>query len=221
MKRLLLVTLFCLPCLAVTKPELAVQARSDIQHLWNSSAVWTREYLIDLALDLPNSELATKQLMSTQEAIGKLLEPFYGKEKAATCTELLKKQATLTIALIDATKKKDAKALTEAQESWKKNSDDVSLFLSRTNPYIKYHAFNDLLQGYLTTITTMTTDYLQKSWECDIINYEALRSKLYTIGFQIGKALTDAFPRPPEKLPAPKPQVTTVPLPAGMSIRKK
>jgi hypothetical protein len=219
MKHLVLVTLFCLPCLAATKPELALQTSSDMQHLWNSSAVWTREYLIDLALDLPNSELAAKQLMSTQQEIGKLLEPLYGKEKAATAAELLKKQASLTIALIDAAKKKDAASFTEAQANWKKNSSDLSLFLARTNPYIKYHAFNDLLQEYLTTITTMTTDYLQKNWETDIINYDTLRSKLNTIGFQVGKALTDAFPKPPEKLPAPKPQVT-VPLPAGMSIRK-
>ncbi len=219
-KLLVVFTLISLPCLATTKAEQADKARTELQYLWNSTGALTREYLIEVTLDLPNAKAVAQHLLKNQEAIGNVFASLYGKEKGQKVTELLKKQGTLTLALINAAKKKDNKVLKETETAWKKNACALSMFLDKTNPYIQYGVLHNLLLEYLTKLTTMTVDRIEKKWDDDIINYDAVRAQLHKIVSTLGKALTDAFPKPKEKVEPPKRRVT-VPLPPGTSLRKR
>ena len=218
-KKILLLSLLTLPCLATTKPEQAAQARTEMHYLWNSTGALTREYLIGVTHDVPTTENIADQLLANQEAIGNLFEPLYDKEKAKEVSDLLKKQATLTIAFIDAAKKNDKKAQKETETALKKNACTLSMLLDKTNPYLEFRVVHTHILEYLTTVTKMVLDRVGQEWQDDIVDYTAVRAQLHKIASLLGKALTDAFPKPKDKEPPPKPRVT-VPLPAGTSLRK-
>lgn len=218
MKRLLALTILTFCCYSTDKAQLASQLRSDLQYLWSSSAVLTREYLIGITLDLPSAKLAAQQLLDNHEEIGQLLVPLYGKEKAQEFTLLMKKQAQATLDIIDASKKNDKEAKEKALQDWKRTAYSISTFLDKTNPYLQYRVLNELFMNYLTFLIAMTTDRLEKKWEQDMTDYHALRNQLNKLISLVGKSFTDAFPKPISKEPPPRPRVT-VPLPAGTSLR--
>ncbi len=217
-KYLLCLALIPSSCLA-SKAQSAAHARTQMQHIWQSNTALTREYLVSSILDIPAAKLVAQQLLENQKELGQLFSALYGKEKAQEVTTLLTKQAELTLALIDANTKKDAKAIAKVQSEWKSNACALSSFLDKTNPYLQYKELHALFLEYLTTLNKMITDRLEKKWGDDLVDYDALRAQMHKIVSIVGKALTNAFPKPVVKQKPPKPRVT-VPLPPGTSLRK-
>ncbi len=217
-KQLALIVILVIPCLAATKAEQASQLRNDLQFAWNTNAALTREYLLATMHDQQNSNLLEKTLLENQEAIGTLFEPLYGKEKAKKLTTLLTKLAQSTLDVIQARHKKDEPATVAARNSWKQHACELSTLLDLTNPYLQSKKLQDLFDTYFTKLSAMITDRQEKKWSDDLTDYAAFRMALHTIISTIGKAVTDAFPKPREQVAPPKPRVT-VPLPPGMSLR--
>lgn len=201
----------------------APQKKSPItlQELWNADASWTREYLVDICADLPNAQQVQGKLLANQAKLGDTLSPYYGQKKAQEFGRLLKEQSIITIDLINTAKRKNEKQLNKIESAWKRNACELSKFLSRTNPYITYRVFQDMLYEYLTLMLTMTTDRLSKKWSEDLQDYDRFRAQNAQLSLTLSRALDDAFPPKQKKEKEIIPPPVSVQLPAGTYIAQK
>lgn len=196
-------------------------AQPTLQDLWQATTAWTREYLVDVCADLPNTKQSKKALLIHQAELGDALDPYYGNKVSQEFRKLLHEQGMLTIDLIDATKKDDQKKIKETELAWKKNACALSGFLSKSNPYITFHVLRDMLYDYLAMLLRMISDRVQKKWKDDLKDYDKLRTQNAQLSLLFSQAVKDAFPPPAKKSKpvAPPPPLTT-PLPPGTSIKK-
>ncbi len=196
-------------------------AQPTLQDLWQATTAWTREYLVDVCADLPNTAQSKKALLSHQAQLGDALRPYYGEKVSQEFRKLLHQQGELTMDLIDATKKDDQKKIKETELAWKKNACALSGFLSKTNPYITFHVLRDMLYDYLAMLRKMISDRVQKKWKDDLKHYDMLRAQNAQLSLLFSNAIRDAFPPPAKKSkPAAPPAPITAKLPPGTSIKK-
>lgn len=85
---------------------------------------------------------------------------------------------------MNAAKKNDSKSVTEAQNKWYQNADEISAFLASINPYWSKQIWRDLLYSHLQMTTEEATLRLSGQYSEDVklfdmIELEALKMADY------------------------------------------
>src|SRR5215211_5104632 len=75
-----------------------------MRDLWADHIVWTRQFIVDSASDLPSLNDTTKRLLKNQEDIGNAIKPYYGDEAGNQLTGLLKGHILIAADLVNVTK---------------------------------------------------------------------------------------------------------------------
>ena len=174
-------------------PFVTCQA-SDTQELWFSVAAVTRDYLVAASEGSKSADHARQQLISTYEKLSTVLQPYYSKTIVQEFSRHLKDLGTQTIALIESTKKNDAKASANAQEQLRTSSSILSSFLSKTNAYLTFCPTKALTDTYISSLISMVKNRFEKRWTDDSQSYNELRSTTAQLGHAMTQSLTDAFP---------------------------
>jgi hypothetical protein len=204
------------PDRAATAPAPAVDAiefRQEMRRLWKDHITWTRLYIVSVAADLPDQDLAAQRLLRNQRDIGDALKPFYGDEAGDELATLLEEHILVAADLLAAAKAGDQSQVEAASTRWYANADAIAAFLNSANPaHWPRAAMTAEMQMHLELTLREAVARLEGDYGADIAAYDEIHHHI--LGF--ADFLSDGVIRQfPERF-AP-PSATNPPVPAGES----
>jgi hypothetical protein len=112
---------------ATTDP---IQLKLALRDLWVDHIVYTRNYIVSFAADLPDATIVAQRLLKNQENIGNAIKPFYGNEAGDKLTSLLKGHILGAVDILKAAKTGNTTGDAAAEKNWYSNADEIATFLS-------------------------------------------------------------------------------------------
>lgn len=163
---------------------------NTFRKLWEQHIMWTRTFIISTAAELNDLDLVTKRLLRNPGDFAKVLERYYGRQKADEFQALLEDHLLIAADLVNSAKDKNISKAEDARKRWYKNADDIADFLSRINPYWSKNEWKRLLYEHLRMTEAEAVERLSGQYANDIAVYdeiedEALKMADYmTMGIQ-------------------------------------
>jgi hypothetical protein len=179
---------------AISPAELRLH--SEMRRLWEDHITWTRLAVISLTTGSPDTQATVGRLLRNQADIGDAIKPFYGKAAGNRLTELLRQHILTAADVIAAAKAGDQAELTDAQERWEANADQIATFLSRANPRAWRPApTKAMMREHLKLTTAEVVARLQSDWAGDVAAYDAIHRQALHMADMLSSGIVTQFPR--------------------------
>lgn len=172
----------------------SVELQTAMRKLWADHVIWTRQYIVSTVLNDPSAQAASVRLLKNQEDIGKAVVPFYGAAAGAKLTDLLKQHILIAVDLVSAAKAGNAAKQADADKRWHQNAADIATFLSGANPNWPRQTLLDMLNRHLALTTQEAVNRLQKKWNDDVSNFDAIFSQSMTMADALSAGIIKQFP---------------------------
>jgi len=171
-----------------------------MRKLWEDHITWTRLYIVSAAADLPDKEATAGRLLQNQADIGNAIKPFYGNEAGDRLTSLLHDHILIAAQLIDAAKRGDTAAFSDAQTRWYTNANDIAVFLYNANP--KNWPLVDMqmmMKSHLDLTLKEAAARLRGDYAGDIAAYDEVHTEILRMADMLSMGIIDQFPKAFEK----------------------
>jgi len=159
--------------------------------IWRDIATWMRAYLVYVFLesDPQLKQAAAKKLTDLPIAYANVFRVYFGDEIADQHTILMSTYANLLIALIDATKNGDEKAVMEYKSRINDNINERVNFLTNINPFWDKAVMSNLLNGF----NTMAINEINTFANREYLNNIDLFSSLLSYSDRMGNYFTEGI----------------------------
>ncbi len=169
--------------------------RDHLRVLWLDRAVSMRMYIVSVAGDLPDVDIATQRLLRDQEHIGSAVADYYGSDVGVELTALMKEHVLIAGELTSSAKSGDAAKMNDAHERWYQSADDIASYLHDVNPH-------DLVASELEALMRMDVDQtfaevthrLQGNYEADALDYDDIVQNMLVIADTLSDGIVAQFP---------------------------
>jgi hypothetical protein len=142
--------------------------RNAMRDLSVDHIVYTRQFIVDSADDLPSLNDTTNRLLKNQEDIGDAIKPYYGEEAGSQLTELLNQHILIAADLVNAAKAGNDSAVADADQRWSHNADDIAAFLAGVNPNWTEEELSNMLHDHLNVTRAEAIARSQGNYAADI-----------------------------------------------------
>lgn len=174
-----------------TDPE---EFRLAMRSLWVDHVVYTRQYIVDVAADLPSVNDTAARLLKNQEDIGDAIKPYYGEAAGDQLTDLLKQHILIAVDLVAAAKDGNTTALNAANATWYQNADDIATFLSTANPNFDKEEMKAMLNEHLRLTTNEAVARLTGDHAGDIAAFDEIHSQAMEMADGLSSGIIAQFP---------------------------
>ena len=168
--------------------------QKDMRKLWVDHIVYTRQFIVDTADDLPSLNDTTNRLLENQEDIGDAIKPFYGEAAGNNLTSLLKDHILIAADLVNAAKEDNQSGVQEANATWYENADDIAHFLAAANPNWPEDALKDMLHDHLNVTTQEAVARLQGNYTADIEAFDEVHEQAMAMADMLSFGIISQFP---------------------------
>ena len=185
-------------------PPAAVVSRAvfhdAMRMLWEDHIVFTRNYIISAAADLPGTPVVAERLLRNQNDIGDAMKPYYGEAAANQLTTLLRNHILLAGKVIAIAKSagnpmQDPTTLNGAVTAWQANGDSIALFLSSANPRNWPSAtLQSALRMHLDMTLKEATAQLHGDWAGSIAAYDDVHQQILQMADVLSEGIFKQFP---------------------------
>lgn len=165
-----------------------------MRKLWTDHVVYTRLYIIAAVNGTPDAQPTAARLLKNQEDIGNAIVPYYGAAAGQKLTDLLKQHILIAVDLVSAAKAGDSAKQADADRRWHQNAADLATFLSGANPNWPRQAVLDMLNQHLALTTREAVDRLQKNYNDDIPNFDAIFNQSMMMADTLSSGIMKQFP---------------------------
>lgn len=211
---------------AAERTATAIQFRMELRRLLHSNAVWTRELIISLASDIPNSDVVSNQLQVNITDTAQYVKANYNDAAGSALADLLTTRIANTSEVVNAVKSGDASGLDDAMSSWRTSSENTAVLLAGLNAQ-NWNVAD--LRGLFQTSADLTlaeaTARTQGAWLTDIASFDDMLQQSLQVADTLGLGIiqqnpanfADTTPTPsgttpiPGQTVMPGPTVTPVP----------
>lgn len=157
-----------------------LELSNTLRTLWIEHVLWTRFFIVSTAFCLDDLQEVTDRLLENPGDFARVLEPFYGKQKAKQFKKLLTDHLLIAARLVNAAKAGNAAEVDKLRRKWYENAEDIARFLASINPCWSKDEWKDLLFAHLRmteaeAIFILTGQYEKGIKEYDKIQAEALK----------------------------------------------
>jgi len=167
-----------------------LELRNAMRMLWEEHIVYTRNFIISSLAGLEDAGPIAERLLRNQDDIGNAIKPVYGEEAGKKLSALLRDHILIAADVVKAAKAGDNDGVGKGQERWKKNADEIAVFLGGANPKNwPVQTLKDLLYKHLEYTTTEVVSRLKKDWAADIEAYDKGHAHM----LMFADALTDGI----------------------------
>ncbi len=198
MKKILLVISFiALASLTASAADkmMASDLRGGMHKLWEDHIVYTRNFIISFAGNLPDQDAVSARLMQNQVDIGDAIKPFYGDAAGSQLTSLLKDHILGAVEILKAAKAKDKAATDAAVLKWQANADQIATFLSNANPKNWPAAtMKSEMRQHLDLTLKEATDRLGGNYAADIKDYDEVHHHILGLANALTDGIVKQFP---------------------------
>jgi hypothetical protein len=180
---------------AAMVPEKQVSFRNVMRVLWEDHIVWTRLYIVSVAADLPDKEVAARRLLRNQADIGNAIKPFYGRAAGDKLTELLRGHILTAAELLAAAKADDSSKMKAASDRWYANADEIAVFLSGANPrHWPAAEMKGMMRGHLDLTLQEASARLKGDWSADVAAYDKVHTQILHMADMLSTGMIRQFP---------------------------
>lgn len=172
----------------------AVELKTSMRKLWVEHVGWTRNVILCLVDGTPGTEQAVNRLLQNQVDIGNAIKPYYGEAGGKKLTELLYAHISISTEVVKAAKAEDAIAFDEANKKWYANADQISEFLSKTNPNWALADLKLMMNEHLKLTTDEATQRINKDYDADVLAYDKVHNGILKMSDMIADGITKQFP---------------------------
>jgi hypothetical protein len=194
-----------------TVREKSGQSKPSMRQLWSDQVVFTRQYVVAAVAGRPVSEVLTKllgdavapiatapgvrelvphfsdgdaaavNLLTTMEATGKALEPYFGEDAAKELVGLLRSHVLIAVELLSAARSGHIETFKKEDERWIASADEIAGFLSSLDPAWP----RDVLERHLQLLLQLTKDEavarVAGNTRVDLGTYDAIHEEAMVI----------------------------------------
>ena len=120
--------------------------------------------------------------------------PYYGAAAGKQLAVPLRDHILIAARFVGAALAQDSKQMSAANAQWHKNAQEITLFLTKANPYWPEKTLVAMLNQYLALTLDQTTARLRKQWQTDITLYDQIRSQLSQMADALSDGIVKQFP---------------------------
>jgi hypothetical protein len=174
------------------------QSMDDLDNLfrmlWQQHETWTMMAVIGLVQGLPQADLILQRLLRNPVDFANALEPFYGVEVAQAFSDLLTAHLTIAAEVVRAAMSGDNNALTDADERWYANADEIAALLGRINPYWAEDDWDAMLHEHLDLLSTFVSDMIAGKYAEAIAQFDVMEAQALEMADMMAYGVTEQFP---------------------------
>lgn len=151
-----------------------INLMNELRKLWTEHVMWTRLFIISALAELPDLEVTTDRLLRNPSDFAKVLEIFYGKQKADTFQNLLEEHLKIAASIVNSAKEQNAKAVEQYSTLWYRNADQIAAFLAGINPCWAEDEWRNLLHDHLRMTADEVTARLSGEFSKDRLIFDMI-----------------------------------------------
>ncbi|PYZ97614.1 glycosyltransferase [Alteribacter lacisalsi] len=172
-----------------------VQFENEFRRLWIDHVLWTSNYITSATTaGAEDQQDVLSRLLKNQEDIGDAIKPIYGEDAGNRLTELLKEHIVIAGEIVEAAKEGNEEDVNQKNKEWLRNADDIAVFLSDANPFLKLEDLKKLLYMHLDMVTDDLTASLEKGWEPRIHSIDEGVTHIILMSDAIADGVVKQFP---------------------------
>ncbi len=172
-----------------------VDLRNTMRKLWEDHIEYTRNFIISALGGLEDTGKIAERLLKNQDDIGNAIKPVYGEEAGKKLASLLRDHILIAADIVTAAKAGNEEGVAKGQERWRKNADDIAVFLSSANSAWLVQTLKDMLYVHLALTTTEVVSRLKKDWPADIEAYDKGHAHMLMFADMLSDGIIKQFPK--------------------------
>lgn len=161
--------------------------------LWMEHVNWTRMTITSIVFHLPDLPFVQKRLLQNATDLGNCLRPFYGDQIADHYAKLIQDHLVIAAELVTAAVKGDTNTVNAKEKEWYKNADDIVLFLSNINPYLRKDDLQEMFYKHLELTENEAVTMIQKNYQADIEAFDQIETEALAMSDMIASAIVMQF----------------------------
>ena len=161
--------------------------------LWMEHVNWTRMVITSIVFNLPDVQFVEERLLRNATDLGNCLRPFYGDQIADHYTKLIHDHLTIAAELVTAAVKGDTATANAKEIEWYKNADDIAVFWSKINPYLKQEDVKKMFYTHLDLTKKEAVTMIQKKYKEDIATFDQIVMEVLMMSDMLTNAVVMQF----------------------------
>jgi|GEM_PF-1255089 len=151
---------------------------SDMRKVWSQHVWWTRNAIISILNDLPDTEAVTAELMKNPKNIGDIFGNFCGKETGDAVTKLITEHLSLGGEIFKAIKARDHNKVLSLETKWYQNADEIAKALASLNKNYDENELREMLYDHLAMTTNQAAYMKSGEYEKSIMEFNSIEDEI-------------------------------------------
>lgn len=168
--------------------------RDILRLLWEQNVHWMRAAVTGIVHDLSETNQIVQRLLLIPTDFANALKPFYGEDAAQKFADLLNGHLKIAIELVQAAKKGNNDAVTEANLKWHENAEQIAAFLAIIIPEWSAAEWRDKINRYLKLLSNYFTNILAGNYESSMSDFNNLEMQALEIANVMAEGIGMQFP---------------------------
>jgi hypothetical protein len=170
------------------------QFSMNMRKLWEDHIVWTRLWIVSEAYNTGEADANATRLLQNQEDIGTAIKPYYGEEAGNQLTALLTIHITTAVDLVKAAKVGNTVAMTQANDMWYENGNEIADFLASANPNWSRDDLRAMMKEHLDLTKQEAVNILEKNYEESVTDYDKVHEEILMMSDALSFGIIKQFP---------------------------
>ena len=168
--------------------------RLSLRDLMTEQAAYTRNEILSVLGDLPDSDAVMQRLLKVQQDIANATVPYYGQETAKKLGDLLNQYATIPIEGLKELRIGNAIGSQQRLEDWRIVADQISTLLAETNPAHPQSEWKALFDNHIELARTQALDRRLDNYTGDIEAFDGFLPQSLKIADTLADSIITKFP---------------------------
>ena len=162
--------------------------------LWEQHVNWTRAAVTAIIHDLPETDAIVQRLLRNPDDFANALRPFYGEDAAQEFNDLLTAHLTIAAELVRAAKAGDNAAMTEADQRWHENAEQIAEFLGSVNPDWSVEDWTAMMNEHLELLSDNVADMLAGNYVDSINGFDDIEMQALEMADVMAEGIAMQYP---------------------------
>jgi hypothetical protein len=172
-----------------------IELRQQMRRLWEDHVFWTREFIVDVAANLPETSLTAARLLRNQQDIGDAIKPFYGERAGDTLASLLRRHILIAATMLKAAKAGNQVVFNRAKARWYANASRIAHFLHGLNPrHWRLSALEAMMKRHLNLTLKEAVDQLTGHFGASIADFDRVEAEILEMADMLSTGIIRQFP---------------------------
>lgn len=167
---------------------------NQFRMLWEQHVFWTKLAVMGLIHELPETDIILQRLLRNPVDFADVMKSYYGDEAAQNFADLLTAHLTIAAELIRAAKAGDNEAMTEADQRWRENADQIAELLGSLNPDWSVDDWSAMMNEHLDLLSADVSDMLAENYQESVNNFDEIEMQALEMADVMAEGIAIQFP---------------------------